>query len=129
MTDHDPINHPSHYTAYEGLEVIDLTEQLNFNRGNAVKYIARAGLKDPATELEDLAKAHWYIERELARVEKQQAKTANVSEGDGAVERASDSGLMPSDEALATLREKLTSPATDVEPIPYPDHLLPVRTN
>lgn len=37
----DPVNHPSHYTAYNGLEIIDLTEQMNFNRGNAVKYIAR----------------------------------------------------------------------------------------
>jgi len=50
----DPVNHPSHYTAYVGLEIIDLTEQMNFNRGNAVKYIARAGLKDPETELQDL---------------------------------------------------------------------------
>lgn len=65
----DPINHPAHYTAYRGIEVIDLTEQMNFNRGNAVKYIARAGLKDPATELEDLKKSAWYITREIARIE------------------------------------------------------------
>lgn len=64
----DPVNHPSHYTAYKGLEVIDLTEQMNFNRGNAVKYVARAGLKDPRTELEDLEKAKWYIEREIMRL-------------------------------------------------------------
>lgn len=114
MTDHDPINHPRHYTAYNGIEVIDLTEQLNFNRGNAVKYIARAGLKDPATELEDLAKAHWYIERELARVEKEQAKYS----GDHESSEADDI-----DENLRALREKLTSPATDVEPsAPLPIH-------
>ena len=65
---HDPVNSPAHYTAYEGLEVIDLTEQLNSNRGNAIKYIARAGLKDPATEVEDLQKACWYIEREIKRI-------------------------------------------------------------
>ena len=64
----DLVNSPAHYTAYKGLEVIDLTEQMNFNRGNAVKYIARAGLKDPATEVEDLRKARWYIEREIARL-------------------------------------------------------------
>lgn len=64
----DPVNHPSHYTAYKGLEVIDLTEQMNFNRGNAVKYICRAGLKDPATEIQDLEKAVWYLNRELARL-------------------------------------------------------------
>lgn len=68
----DPVNHPSHYTAYNGLEIIDLTEQMNFNRGNAVKYIARAGLKTQgATEIEDLKKAAWYINREIARLEKE----------------------------------------------------------
>lgn len=65
---HDVVRHPAHYTAYKGLEVIDLTEQMNFNRGNAIKYIARAGLKDPATEVEDLMKACWYIEREVKRI-------------------------------------------------------------
>lgn len=66
----DPVNHPAHYTAYVGLEIIDLTEQMNFNRGNAVKYIARAGLKDPETELQDLEKAQWYIAREIERIKK-----------------------------------------------------------
>lgn len=65
----DEINHPAHYTAYEGLEVIQLTEQMNFNRGNAVKYIARAGLKSYDTEIQDLKKALWYIQREIDRVE------------------------------------------------------------
>lgn len=65
---HDPVNHPSHYTAYQGLEIIDLTEQLNFNRGNAVKYISRAGLKPSVIELEDLKKARWYIDREIKRI-------------------------------------------------------------
>ena len=66
---HDSVDHPSHYTAYKGVEIIDLTEQMNFNRGNAVKYIARAGLKNPATEVEDLRKAAWYINREIQRLE------------------------------------------------------------
>jgi len=66
---HDPVNHPSHYTAYP-VEVIVLTECMNFNRGNAVKYIARAGLKNPtaAAEIEDLEKASWYIRREIERL-------------------------------------------------------------
>jgi hypothetical protein len=68
--DNDPVNHPSHYTAYEGLEIIDLVEQMNFNRGNAVKYIARAGLKNPETEVQDLKKGVWYLEREIERIEK-----------------------------------------------------------
>jgi len=64
----DPVNHPPHYNAYKGLEVIDLVEQMNFCRGNAVKYIARAGLKSKGTEIQDLEKAAWYIQREIARL-------------------------------------------------------------
>lgn len=65
----DPVNHPSHYTRFKGIEVIQLTEQLNFCRGNAVKYIARAGAKDPASEIQDLEKAIWYIQREIDRLD------------------------------------------------------------
>lgn len=64
----DPVNHPSHYTRFKGIEVIQLTEQLNFCRGNAVKYIARAGAKDDSKEIEDLEKARWYIDREIERL-------------------------------------------------------------
>ena len=63
----DAVNRPAHYTAYP-VEVIQLTEHLNFCRGNAVKYLARAGLKDPAREIEDLEKAAWYINREITRL-------------------------------------------------------------
>lgn len=64
----DLINHPPHYKLANGVEVIQLTEQMNFNRGNAIKYIARAGRKDLATEVEDLKKAAWYINREIQRL-------------------------------------------------------------
>lgn len=64
----DEVNHPSHYTHYKGMEIIELTEQMNFNLGNAVKYIARAGLKDPSKEIEDLEKAVFYVIRESKRV-------------------------------------------------------------
>ena len=68
----DIVNHPSHYT-YGKIEVIDAIEAwgLNFHRGNAVKYIARAGKKDPTKEIEDLKKAEWYIHREIQRLEKE----------------------------------------------------------
>lgn len=66
----DPVNHPSHYTAYP-VEVIHLTEHLNFCRGNAVKYVARAGLKNPDTEVQDLEKAVWYLNREIQRLKEQ----------------------------------------------------------
>lgn len=64
----DPIN-PDHYKRFP-VEVIEITEHLNFCRGNAVKYIARAGAKDPAKEIEDLRKSIWYLEREIQRLQK-----------------------------------------------------------
>ena len=68
--DDDPVNHPSHYTDGK-IEVIDFIEDkhLGFHLGNAVKYIARAGKKDPTKIVQDLKKARWYIERKIARLE------------------------------------------------------------
>jgi hypothetical protein len=62
----DPINHPSHYTD-GGIETIDFIEakKLNYNCGNATKYISRAGKKDKAERAVDIAKAIWYLQREL----------------------------------------------------------------
>lgn len=65
----DEINSPAHYTWLpNGVEVIDVTENLNFCLGNAVKYVLRAGFKhdEPLT---DLRKAAWYINREIERLE------------------------------------------------------------
>ncbi len=68
----DSVNHPSHYTSHpSGVEVITITEHMNFCLGNAVKYILRAGLKGDA--ITDLEKAKWYIEREIARLKKENA--------------------------------------------------------
>jgi len=60
----DIINHPSHYTD-GNIEVIDYIEDKGFgyHLGNAIKYISRAGKKDPDKEIEDLQKAMWYIAR------------------------------------------------------------------
>ena len=65
----EEVNHPPHYTV-GGIEVIDFIEakQLNFNLGNVVKYLSRAGEKD-SDPLQDLQKARWYLNREIARVE------------------------------------------------------------
>lgn len=62
----DNVNNPAHYTDGK-IEVIDFIEDkgLNFHLGNAVKYICRAGKKDPAKFVEDLEKAIWYIKREI----------------------------------------------------------------
>ena len=63
---HDPVNHPKHYTAHpSGIECIQITRHMGFCLGNAIKYIWRADLKNDA--IEDLEKAKWYIERELAK--------------------------------------------------------------
>ena len=66
--DNDPVNHPSHYTSHpSGIECIDITRHMNFNLGNALKYVWRAGLKDADAEIQDLEKAIWYIQDEINR--------------------------------------------------------------
>ena len=59
------VNHPDHYNSIPGIECIDVVEHFNFNLGNAIKYIWRAGLKQGADWRTDLEKALWYIEREI----------------------------------------------------------------
>lgn len=64
------VNHPQHYggdTTYEAIKVIEAWG-LGFCLGNTVKYISRAGKKDPAKELEDLEKAKWYLERRIKQL-------------------------------------------------------------
>lgn len=68
----ETVNHPPHYggadNPYEAIKVIDAW-QLGFCLGNAVKYISRAGKKDPMTEIEDLKKARWYLDHYIVRME------------------------------------------------------------
>ncbi len=61
------VDHPKHYRKESGFEAIDVIESwsLNFNLGNVIKYVCRAGLKNDS--LEDLRKAQWYLEREISR--------------------------------------------------------------
>ena len=68
----DNVSHPPHYTNgwSNGAEVIDLAEHLSFCAGNVVKYVCRAGRKDPGKHVEDLEKARWYIDREIERVKR-----------------------------------------------------------
>lgn len=64
---------PKHYKEHpSGVECITITEAFSFNLGNAIKYIWRAGLKDP-DPITDLRKAIWYIEREISRRERSPA--------------------------------------------------------
>ncbi len=63
----DAIN-PPHYQAHpSGVECITITKHMNFCLGNAIKYIWRAGLKGDA--IEDLEKARWYLDCEIARLQ------------------------------------------------------------
>jgi hypothetical protein len=67
------IDHPSHYggdTTYEAIKVIEAWG-LGFNLGNALKYICRAGKKQPSvtTYVNDLKKARWYLDREIQLAE------------------------------------------------------------
>ncbi len=62
------VNHPPHYggkdNIYEPIKVIEALG-MNFNIGNAIKYIFRAGKKDVEKHVEDLEKARWYLDREI----------------------------------------------------------------
>lgn len=75
MAKKDNVNHPKHYTSDpSGIECIDITRHRNFNVGNAIKYLWRAGLKIDADkssinkQIEDLEKAIWYIVDEIHRL-------------------------------------------------------------
>lgn len=80
----ETVNHPSHYggdSVYEAIKVIEAWG-LGFCLGNAVKYIARAGKKNPERIVEDLQKARWYLDREIRTLKaaKSGPGTSTVSE-------------------------------------------------
>lgn len=76
----DKVTNPSHYTWIKdkcGIEVIDITRNMNFNLGNTIKYILRAGHKEEQgysskeKQIEDLKKARWYLDDEIKRLEQE----------------------------------------------------------
>lgn len=76
----DLVNHPPHYKQ-GGIETIDFIEakELNYHLGNAVKYITRADHK--GNRLQDLQKARWYLDREIANLSKEAARVADLQFG------------------------------------------------
>ena len=75
----DKVSHPSHYTWLKelcGIEVIDITRHLDFDLGNAIKYILRAGHKSEEgyskadKTIEDLQKAIFYLNDEIELIKK-----------------------------------------------------------
>lgn len=78
MEKDERVCHPSHYTWLKdlcGIEVIDITRHMNFNLGNCIKYVLRAGHKteqgmtNKEKQIEDLKKAQFYINDEIKRLE------------------------------------------------------------
>lgn len=78
MQKEDKVNHPSHYLWLKdkvGIEVIDITRHMDFDLGNAIKYILRAGHKteegcdNKSKTIEDLKKAIWYINDKIKTIE------------------------------------------------------------
>ena len=65
------IEHPDYYRS-GGIEAIDFIDAhgLNFNLGNVVKYVTRAGHKEGEDTLTALSKARWYLDHEIERVQK-----------------------------------------------------------
>lgn len=86
--ENDNIN-PDHYKSHpSGVECIEITEHFPFCVGNAIKYLWRAGLKKDASlkgidkEIEDVKKAKWYIERHLAKLEKEATHEIKMKSGE-----------------------------------------------
>ena len=78
----DMVNHPDHYIAETGMEVIDVIEAFTFDlkgieatdTGNVIKYICRWSKKNG---LEDLKKAEWYLKHLIAHIEKLERENSN----------------------------------------------------
>lgn len=83
---YDSVNAPSHYTWLKelcGIEPLDICRHLDFNRGNALKYLLRAGRKkeqgmsDVQKEIQDLQKAIFYLKDEIKLIEERNFIKAN----------------------------------------------------
>lgn len=80
MPDFDPVKRPAHYNLHpSGVECGTIAEAFNFNLGNVIKYVWRAGLKNE-NPLQDLEKAAEYIQREIDRVKSKESKFDQVIE-------------------------------------------------
>ena len=72
------INHPVHYNEHpSGIECITIAQGFNFNLGNVIKYVWRAGLKD--NKIKDLKKARFYLDQEINRLDKSRTIINNIN--------------------------------------------------
>ncbi|MBM4508881.1 DUF3310 domain-containing protein [Prescottella equi] len=118
----DPVNHPGHYTSHpSGVECIQVTEHMSFCLGNAVKYIWRADLKGNA--IEDLQKARWYVDREIARLGGQPAILDGLAESGELTEAVKTSLTDALDTVLSATG--MSVPVLDSGPDGTPEKLWP----
>lgn len=82
LSENDNVNHPKHYNSHpSGIECIEIVRHHDFNIGNAIKYLWRAGLKGGEDKLvEDLEKAIFYINDEIQLIRKQQEQKKTAAE-------------------------------------------------
>jgi len=82
----DMVNHPPHYSWLKevcGVEVIDIVRHMDFDLGNATKYILRCGRKEDADKtlkekmIEDLQKAMWYINDKIKTLQDGKTEDCN----------------------------------------------------
>jgi len=80
----DSVNHPEYYggedNPYEAIKII-LNCNLDFCLGNSVKYILRAGKKNPEKEIEDLEKAKWYLQTKINELERKKINLNKIIGG------------------------------------------------
>lgn len=70
MKNNKQVEHPDYYNQHpSGVECIQIVRHCNFNIGNVIKYVWRAGLKDDNETLQDLKKALFYLQDEINRLE------------------------------------------------------------
>lgn len=102
--DHDPVNHPSHYTNHpSGIECIDVTRHMSFNLGNVVKYVWRAGLKDQTPTVQDLEKAAWYLNDEIERRRRDELQAKRHQDAAVIKDEVKSIKLFGRDEAIRTV--------------------------
>ena len=107
MPTNDNVNHPSHYggdTVYETIKVLHAWD-LNFNLGNAVKYISRAGKKNDY--IEDLKKARFYLDYEIQHHGQTAEATSNVAEPSKLSQDQTSNGEANTTSELAELEARL----------------------
>lgn len=79
QTRNNPVEHPNHYSWIPEIECLDVVEYFNFNLGCVIKYVWRAPTKTRKEKIEDLRKAAFYLEREIARLQHHEVAIADMT--------------------------------------------------